>query len=139
MIWTVFLIPIVAIICVFTFVAVATWSENRRKEREEYHRNETYQKMLNGSAESAEAVRRLIEEQEGRRERRSLESRALGLKLGGWILTVTGPALGVFLYFLIRDEPIWLVGLIPLLVGPVLAFFGHGLGSKLQGSTAGQI
>ena len=115
--------------------AVAIWSENRRKERQEFHRNETYQKMIDGSGESAESVRQLIHEQESRRERRQLESRALGLKMGGWITTVVGLGLGVFLYFLVPDEPIWLVGLLPLLVGLVLILFGSKVESQL-GSAA---
>ena len=136
MIWTVFLIPVVTIVCVFTFVSVATWSENRRKEREEYYRNETYQKMLDGSAESAETVRRLIEEQEGRRELRRRQNQALGFKLGGWITIAAGLGVAVFLYFLIPDEPIWLAGVIALLVGPVLVFYGHGVESKLRDSSS---
>lgn len=124
MVYTVFLIPIVAIICVFTFVAVATWSENRRKEREAYYRSETHQKMLDGSPESADAVRALIREEEERKERRRAENLRMGLKLGGLITMVVGIALAIFLYYLVDDEPVYMVGLIPLLVGLVLALFG---------------
>ena len=124
MVWTVFLIPVVAIICVFTFVAVATWSENRRKEREAFHRSETHQKMLDGSPESAEAVRALIRDEEERKERRRMESLRMGLKLGGLITMVSGIGLGVFLYYLVDDDPVYLVGLIPLLVGLVLTAYG---------------
>ena len=124
MVYTVFLIPIVAIICVFTFVAVATWSENRRKEREAYYRSETHQKMLNGSPESAEAVRALIREEEERKELRRAESMRMGLKLGGLITMVAGLGLAVFLYYLVDDDPVYMVGAIPLLIGLVLALFG---------------
>ena len=120
MVWTVFMIPIVALICVFTFVSVETWSDNRRKEREAYYKNETYQKMLEGATGSAEAVQELIREEESRRERRRAESIKMGLKLGGMITSVAGVGLAVFLYFLETDEPVYLVGLIPLLVGLVL-------------------
>jgi hypothetical protein len=124
MVYTVFMIPVVAIICVFTFVAIATWSENRRKEREAYYRSETHQKMLDGSPESADAVRALIREEEERRERRRAESLRMGLRLGGLITMVAGVGLAVFLYYLVDDDPVYLVGLIPLLIGLVLALYG---------------
>lgn len=133
----IFVIPVVAIAFGCMIAIVAVWSENRRKEREEYHRNETYQKMLDGSAESAETVRQLIEGQEARHDRRQRESQALGLRMGGWITTVVGIGLGAFLYFLVPDEPVWVVGLIPLLIGPVLVFFGSKVEAKLRESGAG--
>ncbi len=124
MVYSVFIIPVVAIICVFTFIAIATWSENRRKEREAYYRSETHQKMLDGSPESADAVRALIREEEERRERRRAESLRMGLKLGGLITMVAGVGLAVFLYFLVDEDPIYLVGLVPILIGLVLALYG---------------
>ena len=135
MIWTVFLIPIVALICVFTFVAVETWSQNRRKEREAYYRAETHQKMLDGSPESAEAVRALIRDEEERKERRRIEGRIMGLRLGGLITMVTGVGLVVFLYYLVDDEPVYLVGLIPGLIGLVLALFGFFMSKPEPGGT----
>ncbi len=123
MYWFLILIPVVAIICVFTFVSIDTWSENRRKEREEYYKNETLQKMLNGSPESAETVRQLIREEEERLEVNRRVSQKQGLLLGGTITSVVGLGLGIFLYYLV-DEPVFLVGLIPLLIGVVLTAFG---------------
>ncbi len=130
----VFLIPVVAIAFGCMVGAVSVWSENRRKEREEFHRNETYQKMLDGSAESAETVRQLIREEESRRERQRIEDLQLGLKMGGLITTAAGVGLGVFLYFIEPDTPVYLVGLIPLLVGPVLAFYGSRVASEKKAS-----
>lgn len=132
MVYTVFLIPIVALICVFTFVSVATWADSRRREREEYYRHETYQKMLEGSSGSAEAVQELIREEESRRERRRAEGLRLGLKLGGLITSVAGVGVGVFLYFLEPETAVWVVGVIPLLVGLVLAIYGFFLPSRRQ-------
>ena len=135
MVYTVFLIPIVAIICVFTFIAVATWSENRRKEREAYYRSETHQKMLDGSPESAEAVRALIREEEERKQLRRAESMRMGLRLGGLITMVAGLGLAVFLYYLVDDEPVYMVGLIPLLIGLVLALFGFFMAKPQTGGS----
>lgn len=125
MAWYVFLIPIVALICVFTFISIETWAENRRKERESYHKNETLQKMLDGSPESTESVRQVIREEEELLERRRLRSRKQGLLLGGSITAAVGLGLGVFLYGLAsKGEPVYLVGLIPFLIGVVLLVFG---------------
>ena len=127
MVWTVFLIPVVTIIAIFTFVSIATWVENRRKEREAYYRNETFQKMLDGSPESAETVHKLIREEEERLERRRRRGMKLGLLLGGLITTAVGLGLGVFLFFLVDDDPVYLVGIIPLLVGLVMTVFGASM------------
>ncbi len=138
MAWTVFLIPIVALICVFTFVAVATWSDNRRKEREAYYRHETYHKMLAGGSEgAAEAVRQLIRDEESRRERRRTAALELGLKLGGMVTVAAGVGLGVFLYFLEPDDPVYVVGLIPVLVGAVLTLYGFNRSSRPPAAAAG--
>ena len=128
MVWTVFLIPVVALICVFTFVTVDSWSKNRLKEREAFYRSETHQRMLDGSPESAEAVLALIREEEQRKERRQAESLRMGLKLGGLVTMMAGVGLGVFMYYLVDDEPIYLVGLIPFLIGVVLALYGFFVG-----------
>ena len=135
MIWTVFLIPVVALICVFTFIAVATWSENRRKEREAYYRSETYQKMLDGSAEAAESVRALIRDEEERRERKRVQGMRMGMRLGGLITMVAGIGLAVFLYYLIDDDPVYLVGLIPILIGLVLTVYGFVMAPPEPGGT----
>lgn len=130
MAWSPFLIPIVALVTVFTFASVAVWSDNRRKEREASYRHETYQKMLEGSGESAETVRELMREEEGRRQQRRVEGLMLGLKLGGMITAVAGLGLGVFLYFIVPDQSVYLVAIIPLLVGLVLVLYGFHLESR---------
>ena len=112
----VFLIPVVAIVAVFTFVAVAAWSDNRRKERETYYRHETYRKVLE-HGESAQPVLDLMRQEETQRARRRVE----GMKLGGLITAAVGVGLMVFLYTL--EKELAFVGLIPLLIGLVLAFF----------------
>ena len=114
------LIPVVAIISVFTFVAVATWAENRRKERESYYRHETYRKIMEHQGEAAEKVQALMREEEQQQQRRRIE----GLKLGGMITFVVGIGSMIFLYSLIGDEPIYLAGLIPTLIGLVLLLYG---------------
>jgi len=114
-----YLIPVVAIISVFTFVAVATWAENRRKERESYYRHETYRKIMEQQGDAAEKVQALMREEEQQQRRRRIE----GLKLGGMITFVTGIGSMIFLYMLIEEEPVYLAGLIPAMIGLVLLVY----------------
>jgi hypothetical protein len=116
-----FLIPVVAIIAVFTFVAIATWSDNRRKEREVFYRHETYRKMLEQPQGSADAILKLMNEEELQRQRRRIE----GIRLGGMITFISGAGLMVFLYFMVKDEPVYWVGMIPALIGLVLLVYGY--------------
>jgi hypothetical protein len=117
--WVVFLIPVVGIIAVFTFVAVAAWSDNRRKEREAYYRHETLRKLADTGGDSAESVLEVMRQEERARERRKLE----GLKLGGLITAAVGAGVMVFLYYLAPEEEVYLAGLIPLLIGVVMLIY----------------
>lgn len=114
-----YLIPVVALISVFTFVAIATWAENRRKERESYYRHETYRKIIEQQGESAEKVQALMREEEQQQRRRRIE----GLKLGGMVTFVVGVGTMIFLYMLIDEAPIYMAGMIPTLIGLVLMVY----------------
>lgn len=116
----VILLPVVSVVAVFTFITVATWAENRRKERESYYREETFRKILDHGGDAGDRILGLIREEETERARRRIE----GLKLGGLITTVVGVGVMIFLGMLVDDEPIYLVGLIPLLIGLVLVIYG---------------
>jgi hypothetical protein len=118
--WLALAIPVVSIVAVFTFVAIATWSDNRRKEREAFHRHETYRRMLEQPGESARDVLELMRHEEMQQLRQKIE----GIRLGGMITAVVGVSLMIFFYFLIGASPIFLVGIIPLLIGLVLVIYG---------------
>lgn len=127
----VFIIPMVAIVAVFTFVAVATWSDNRRKERETYYRHETYRKILEHAGQSGQEVLALMRQEERQQARRRIE----GLKLGGLITLVSGVGLAIFLWYLVPQgaERVFMVGLIPTLIGLVLALYGFFIAPKGDG------
>lgn len=118
--WLALTIPVVSIVAVFTFVAIATWSDNRRKEREAFHRHETYRRMLEQPGESVRDVLELMRHEELQRLRQKIE----GIRLGGMITAVVGVSLMIFFYFLIDESPLYLVGIIPLLIGLVLVVYG---------------
>ena len=118
--WLALAIPVVSLVAVFPFVAIATWSDNRRKEREAFHRHETYRRMMEQSGESARDVLELMRHEEMQRLRQKIE----GIRLGGMVTAVVGVSLMIFFYFLIGASPIFLVGIIPLLIGLVLMVYG---------------
>ena len=119
--WFAVLIPVVAVPAVFIYIAVATWSDNRLKEREAFYRHETYRKMLEQSGQGASAVEALMDREEAQRLQRKID----GLRLGGLITTAAGLGIALFLYVLDPDvAPVWVVGLIPILIGLVLTLYG---------------
>jgi hypothetical protein len=107
------LVPVVGSIALFSFLSVAAWSDARRKEREEYYRSETLKKIAESSGEGAKAAIELLREQNKSVTRRRLE----GMKLGGLITAVVGIGVMALLHGLVHDEPVYLAGLIPLLIG----------------------
>lgn len=122
-----FLIPIVGAICLFTFLAVSSWAEERRKEREAFYRSEVLKKLLDSPGTNTQQVLDMIREEE----QSALRRRQEGLKLGGLITTAVGFGIVVFLAGAVHtDEPVWMVGLIPLLVGVVLLVYAFFLAPK---------
>lgn len=122
-----FLIPIVGSIALFSFLAVSSWSSARRREREAYYRSETLKKIAESSGEGAKSALELMREQDKITSRRILE----GLKIGGLVTT----AIGIGVMALLRgianeDGPVYLVGLIPFLIGVALLIYPFFLASK---------
>jgi len=113
----------VGAIALFSFVAVVTWSDNRRREREAYYKSEFLKRISEMQADSAVAV--LREE-----ERNALRRRLEGIKLGGLVTTAVGIALMVFLRALVVDRPVYLVGLIPLFIAVALLAYSYILAPK---------
>ena len=129
----IFTMVAVAIIAVFTVATVSVWSENRRKEREAFHKHETYRKLIDQPGEAADAILAMMRQEKKEKE----DSVIWSLKLGGLITTAAGLGLGVFLFFLDPDEgePIYLVGLIPLLVGAAMSLYAFVLAPERPTST----
>ena len=94
---------------IFSFLAIATWAGDRRKEREAFHRSEMIRK-LSEAGETGQALFREQERAAGRQQRE-------GLKIGGVAAIAVGIGLSVFMWFLTGGNAVYLVGLIPFLVG----------------------
>ncbi|HWZ12932.1 MAG TPA: hypothetical protein VNX22_07335 [Acidobacteriaceae bacterium] len=114
----VFIFLSIGAISLFSFIAVASWADARRKEREAYYKNDALKKIAESPAPSAAAALEYMREQN----RNTALRRREGIKLGGLITTAVGLALLIFLWKLI-GPPVYLAALIPLLVGLVL--FGY--------------
>lgn len=107
----------------WAFIAVATWSDNRRKEREAYYRHETMKKITEMPAERGLTL--LLET-----ERHSARARRETMKAAGLITSAVGVGLMIFLRGMENREPAYLVGLIPLLVGLAMLLYSYFLAPK---------
>jgi hypothetical protein len=91
-----------------------------------YYRAETIKRLAEMQGGGADAVLTLLREEEKIRARRVPE----GLKLAGFITCAVGLALLVVLRAVVPDMPVYLVGLIPGLVGLVLLVYGYTYAPK---------
>ncbi len=119
-------IPVVGSIALFSFLGVASWSEARRKEREAYYTSETLKKIAESSGEGAKSALELLREKEKNYIKRRLE----GSKLGGLITAAVGLGIMALLRGIVQDEPVYLAGLIPLLIGVAMLTYAFVLAPK---------
>jgi len=113
----------VGAIALFSFLAVATWSDNRRREREAFYKSDTLKKLSEVSAETANLLLREDERLTRRRQRESA-------RLGGLVTVATGVGLAVFLWGIVPERRVYLLGLIPLLVGLALLAYARWLAPR---------
>ena len=112
-------------VSLFSFLAVAVWSDNRRREREAYYKNEALKVRPELQVDETVTVAVLREQ-----ERIALRRTREGIKLGGLITTAVGVGVMVFLRALLNDLPIYLAGLIVVLIGVALLVYGYVLAPK---------
>ena len=110
-----FLFLSVGAVALFAFVAVASWSDARRRERESYYKSETLRKLT--ETQGAAVVLELIREEQ----KQAATRRREGIRLGGLVNIAVGAGLMIFLAGLVQGGPrLYLVGLIPLFIGAAL-------------------
>ncbi len=122
----VFLFLSAGAVSLFSFIAVATWSDNRRREREAYYRSETLKKIAESQAPGVASALELMREQDAKQIRRTRE----GMKLGGLISIAVGIAIMPFFRAVQPERPVYLLGLVPLLVGVAILIYIYALGPK---------
>ena len=108
------LIPIVGSIALFSFLAVASWADARRAEREALFRHELLKKVA--ESPGGQQVLDLLRQEEADR----LERKRQGIQLAGWVTLAVGIGVGLLLSQLPRTPGLWAVGAIPALVGAAL-------------------
>jgi hypothetical protein len=121
-------IPVIGSIALFSFLSVAAWADSRRKEREAYYTSEALKKIAESSTEGAKSALELLRE----KQKNALHRRLEGLKLGGLITTAVGIGVMVLLRGIVepKDGPVYLVGVIPLLIGAALLVYVFALAPK---------
>ncbi len=116
----------VGAVALFSFIAVASWSDNRRREREAYYRSETLRKIVETQGAGAGTALEVLREEDKIVRRRKQE----GQRLGGLITTGSGLGLMIFLRAVETKEAAYMVGLIPIFVGVALLVYTYVLAPK---------
>jgi hypothetical protein len=117
------LVPIVGSIALFGFLAVATWADSRRREREAFFRHELLKKLAENPSSNADQVMQLLRQEEIDR----IERMRNGIRLGGWVTLGVGIGVMVLISQLVRVSGLWAVGAIPALVGAALLLHTFGM------------
>jgi hypothetical protein len=118
------LIPIVGII----WLGFVIWAAERRKEREAFYRSELLKKIVDSPAGTTQSVIDLVRQQERDAQIRRRE----GLRLAGVILIAAGIGLGALLALLERNEPVWITGALPLLIGAALFIYVRFMAPRID-------
>ncbi|HET9099881.1 MAG TPA: hypothetical protein VFN62_05785 [Acidobacteriaceae bacterium] len=107
-------------IALFSFLGVAAWTGTRARERELYYKNDLLKKIAESPEAGGAAALQYLREQH----RLAQEKRRGGLQLGGLVTAAVGVGLMIFLLAIVH-RPVFFVGIIPLLIGAVLFFYGR--------------
>lgn len=117
MLWA--LVPVAGSIALFTFLAVNSWAEERRKERESYYRYEFRKTLVESGKMDGSDVRELMRyEQETALYRGRQSSLA-----GGFILMGVGVGMLIGLRWI--EEGVWMTGYIPLFIGVAMMIYAQ--------------
>jgi len=121
-------VPIISVVAFFTFLIIAVWLGTKRRTQEAFYRAETLRRITETSGEGAKAAIELLREDERLMRIKSREGR----KIGGLINIAVGLALMVFLGFQLHGRPVFLVGLIPALIGVAMLVYTYSLATPVE-------
>ena len=116
--FSVFLFLSAGTVSLFSFLAVASWSSARLKERESFYKNDMLKKLSENPGQGAGAALEVIREES----RIAGVRRQASLREGGLVCASVGIAISILLKALIHDQPVYLCGLMVLLPGLALVF-----------------
>src|SRR5690348_12504954 len=106
----------VGAIALFTMISISVWTDARRKEREAYYKADMLKKVAEAQGPAAASALELLREED----RLATVHRKQGLKVSGMVVGAVGLGLLIFLRALIPGAPIYLCGLLVLLIGAAL-------------------
>ena len=118
------------LVCVFSFLAVASWSKARLRERQAFYKSETIRKIAESQGGSA-AVEYLRES-----DHNAARQRREGQRVAGLVTLAVGVGVMIFLRRVPTspdsgsDSSAYLVGFIPVLVGVALLIYSYLLAPK---------
>jgi hypothetical protein len=122
-----FMVPGIGAVAVFGYLAVHSWAESRRKEREAFYRSETLRRFSESS--QPEMLARFLAEEKAARHEMRVQQRE-SLRLGGLVTMMAGIGLGVTLGGIAPLQRFYLFGLVPFLVGLALLVYVYLLAPK---------
>ena len=121
------MVPIVTVVSMFTFITIAIWIGNRRKERDAFYKSETLRRITEAQGEGPRAALELLREEE----RLKTINRREGLKIGGVVNLGVGIGLMILLRALV-DWSVAMCGLIPILIGVGLLVYVYALAAPVE-------
>jgi hypothetical protein len=112
-------------IALFSFLAVATWSDSRRRERDAYYKSEMVRKAMEMPGATPATGQEFIRELQAIADRRRREN----LKLGGLITAAVG--IGIIVFLIGKPGPqLYTLGAIPLFIGGALLAYAYVLAPR---------
>jgi hypothetical protein len=126
----VFLIPIVSVITVFSFLSIAVWVGSRKKEREAFYKSEMLRRIAESSGDGAKQAMDLLREESRLARIKKRET----TKIGGLILVAVGLGMVIFMIPMRATDPgvPVLVGLVPGLMGVALLVYAYKLAGPVE-------
>lgn len=116
------------VVAVFSFISIAAWSGTRHQERKDFYRSEMLKKLAETGPGAVIEYLREEESQEGRRRAEQRGREFEGYRLVGLILLAVGSTMAIAMYYVVRELPVYLFGLIPASIG--LVFFSMSLSRR---------
>ena len=116
------------IVAVFAFLSIASWAGIRAQERKALERYALLRKLSEQPTESARLVLEQLRQEDAQQRAARVARQAhswIERLQGGFVTIAVGVGLMIMLEALKPGERIWTVGLIPTLVGVVLAAFAY--------------
>ena len=119
--YVIMILPLLLLI--FAWTSVTYWISARASERRMRERYALLKALSERTADSVQMVLEQLRQDDAKEEERQRDRAAVtrrGKLEGGFIMIVLGAGLGVFLYYLTPLSALWMISLMPALIGVVL-------------------